>query len=220
MIGRSAILAAVMFGLCLSVAGQERFVEPVDEAKLDRSFFAFRAKLIAAAERRDAKFILDIVDPDIKLSFGGESGIADFKRMWKVNDRSSEFWAEFIPVIKNGGKFLRSGGKRTSLFLAPYSFEGFPDDLDAFEHSVIFGKNVRLREAPGLDAKIIALLSYNIVKKGDVAAGGTPKWTPVTTLGGMAGYVSSEYVRSPIDYRAGFEKKRGRWKMVIFVAGD
>lgn len=32
--------------------------------------------------------------------------------------------------------------------------------------------------------------------------------------------ISAAEKRSPIDYRAGFEKKRGVWKMVTFVAGD
>ena len=39
----------------ITVAAQERFVKPVDEAKKDASFLAFRTKLIAAAKRRDAK---------------------------------------------------------------------------------------------------------------------------------------------------------------------
>ena len=210
----------------MTVAAQERHVKPVDEGKLDPSFAAFRAKLIDAAERRDAKFILSILDPKINLSFGGQQGIADFRSMWKVESGGKEFWAEFLPVIKNGGTFVRENGKRTNLFYAPYTFNTFPEDLDGFEHFAIFGSKVNLRESPDSESKIIARLSYNVVKhEPDLLGRGgeTGKvggWQKVKTLGGLVGYVRSEYVRSPIDYRAGFEKKRGVWKMVTFIAGD
>ena len=69
----------------------------------------------------------------------------------------------------------------------------------------------------------MAKLSYNIVEiiksiekfhaeKGD--------WYEIKTLGGKKGFVKAEFVRSPIDYRAGFEKKSGKWKMTFFLAGD
>ena len=212
------LLASVAFG-------QERFVRPVDEAKLDASFLAFRTKLIAAAERRDAAFVLSILDPKIELSFGGHSGIKDFKEMWKIDRSDSKFWSEFLPVIKNGGSFLRQAGKRTGMFLAPYTFESFPEDLDAFEHQVIFGSDVNLRERPSPDSTVVAKLAYNVVKIDDSATVmkvGTENadWYRVETLGGLKGFVKAEFVRSPIDYRAGFEKKRGLWKMVVFIAGD
>ncbi|MEO7674130.1 MAG: SH3 domain-containing protein [Pyrinomonadaceae bacterium] len=207
-------------------AAQERYVQPVDEAKMDASFAAFRTKLIAAAERRDAKFVLSILDPKISLSFGGDAGIADFKRIWKIGDSKSLFWDEFLTVIRNGGTFVREKKRRTNLFYAPYSFDSFPADLDAFEHSIIFGNNVNLRERPSNDSKILDHLSYNIVKIDNdgtvMKAGGSDvaDWYSIKTLGGKTGYVKAEFVRSPIDFRAGFEKKRGVWKMVAFIAGD
>jgi hypothetical protein len=39
-------------------------------------------------------------------------------------------------------------------------------------------------------------------------------------LGGKKGFVKAEFVRSPIDYRAIFEKKGRNWKLTAFVAGD
>ncbi len=221
------LLLLMLFSFCLpAVSAQERFVKPVDEAHLDPSFVAFRTKLMDAAERRDSKFILSILDPKINLSFGGQQGIRDFKSMWKIESGGKEFWAEFLPAIKNGGTFVRENGKRTNLFYAPYTFNTFPEGLDAFEHFAIFGSNVNLRESPDSESRVIGRLSYNIVtQEPDLLGrdGGTGKvagWQKVKTLGGLIGYVRSEYVRSPIDYRAGFEKKRGVWKMVAFIAGD
>ena len=77
---------------------------------------------------------------------------------------------------------------------------------------------------------MIDRLSYNIVKIDEPSAikrkTGTGEsdweyeWHKVVTLGGKKGWVKAEFVRSPIDYRAGFEKKRGVWTMVFFLAGD
>ncbi len=217
----SILLLVVLFAS--SVFSQERFVRPVDGAKKDASFTAFRSRLIKAAEKRDSKYILSIVDRNIKIGFGEDNGIADFKRVWKLVRRNSDFWDEFLKAIRNGGDF------DNKLFTAPYTFSSWPDDVDGFDYNVIFGNNVNLREAPSADAKVIGKLSYNVVKvdfekSAKVGKPGTDQekvtWYQVTTMGGLTGFVSSEYVRSHIDYRAGFEKKRGAWKMVFFLAGD
>ena len=215
--GISIVLICVAL-LAITAFGQERYVKPVDEASQDPTFAAFRKKLIAAAERRDLRYVKSIMDPKINLSFGGYEGVKDFEALWKDKD---EFWKEFLAVLKNGGVWMREGGRRT-MFTAPYSFSAFPDDLDSFEYFVIFGSDVRLRKSPGMDGEIITQLSYNVVKLVDDPANQAekPKWFKISTLGGTTGYVSAEYVRSPIDYRAGFEKKRGRWVITYFLAGD
>lgn len=214
---RAFFLILVIAGVAV---GQERFVRPVDEANLDPSFLAFRTKLIAAAERHDAKFIYGILDPKIRYSFGTDEAVQGFKEMWHIGDADTKFWSEFLPVIKNGGAFLRVKGKRTGTFFAPYTFAKFPDDLDAFEHSMIFGKDVKLRERPDAKSAIVASLSYNVVTTPEEAKAEEPEWLRVQTLGGLKGFVKHEFVRSSLDYRAGFEKKRGQWKMVLFVSGD
>jgi hypothetical protein len=224
---KALLTGSILVALALSAIAQERFVLPADEAAEDASFVAFRTKLIAAAERKDAAFILSILDTKIDLSFGGDAGIASFKRIWKINAKNSPFWGEFLPVIKNGGRWWKGepGGKREMIFYAPYSFNGFPEDLDSFTMHMIFGSNVNLRKRPDVNSEIVAKLSYNIVEiePETVPKSGKseyPGWSEIKTLGGQRGFVKREFVRSPIDYRAGFERKRGVWKMVAFIAGD
>ncbi len=211
-----------LFLLFTFVSAQERFVKPVDAAAKDKSFLAFRTQLINAAKKRDAKIVVSVVDANIKNSFGGNDGIAEFKKFWKINDGKSKFWDEFLPVIQNGGTFTTEG--KTKIFFAPYSFNAFPEDLDAFNHSVIFGNNINLRAKADRNAAIIGSLSYNVVEILDSVKDANDinktVWYEVKTLGGKQGFVSAEFVRSPIDYRAGFEKINGKWKMTIFVAGD
>ena len=216
------------FLLCIfsAAAAQERFVEPVDEAKRDASFFAFREKLIEAARKRDAKHILSVLDRNIMNDFGGGSGIEDFKKKWKVENSDSKFWKEFTAVIENGGTFSEETGGAAKIFTAPFTFAAFPEDLDAFQHAVIFGKNVNLRARPDLNSETVARLSYNVVKVNyensvrNAARKDEYSWLKVKTLGGKRGYIRADYVRSPIDYRAGFQKKNGVWKMIYFIAGD
>ncbi len=211
----------IVFGF-FTLSAQERYVMPFDEAKKDESFFAFRTKLIEVAKKRDAKYILSIVDRNIKNSFGGNDGIEEFKKSWKINRSNSEFWNEFLSVITNGGKFIKEGNNK--LFFAPYTFTSFPEDLDAFSYSAIFGSDVNLRSKADTNSPVVANLSYNVVEilKSIKAKENAEKvsWYEIKTLGGKRGFVKAEFARSPIDYRAGFEKKGGKWKMTVFIAGD
>jgi hypothetical protein len=212
-----AFLSVIAFA-ALAAAAQERYLKPVDEADQDASFLAFRTKLISAVERKDANYIYSIVDPNIKNGFGDRNGIAWFKRDWKLQNKNSEFWKKFASVINNGGKFE---GDQPKMFIAPFSFSNWPDDLDSFEYFVIFGSNVNLRKTPGMSGEILSRLSHNVIKVLEEEPHvGRKDWRKVETLGGQTGYVSADYVRSPIDYRAGFEKKRGKWVMTFFLAGD
>ena len=45
-------------------------------------------------------------------------------------------------------------------------------------------------------------------------------WTAVKVDKNRVGYISSAYVRCPIDYRAIFRFEDRRWRLVNFVAGD
>jgi len=214
----------ILLAFINSSAQKERQVLPVDEGKTDASFKAFREKLIVAVRKHDVKYVLGILDPDIKNSFGGDGGIKEFKETWKINSPKSELWDELLIVLTNGGSFFKEEGNNP--YCAPYSFNNFPDNLDAFEYQMIFGSNVNLRAQPNLKAKTVALLSYNVVKTdyensvADKNKEGAYLWLKVETLGGKKGFVNAIYVRSPIDYRACFEKKNGRWKMTTFIAGD
>lgn len=220
-------LTALVLTLALfyAVPAQERFVPFADEGVKDASFAAFRARLIAAVKERDVKYLVGVLDPEVTASFGGDEGVADFRRFWKVDKRDSEFWDELLKVLLNGGYMSENAG--VPLFAAPYTFTGFPQDLDPFSYSVVFGNSVALRDAPSLGGKVITRLDYNIVtvdpdKSVVTGRGDRAKvaWAYIKTLGGKRGYVSGQYVRSPVDCRAIFEKRDGKWRLTAFVAGD
>lgn len=225
------IVAAVISG-----SAQERYLKPVDEAAKDPTLVEFREKLIEAAEKKDTKYIISVMDPAIHLSFGGHSGIKDFKEMWQPDAKNSVFWKEFLSILKLGGSFGDVGENGEKYFFAPYIFSNFPDypDQDIFSDGAVTGTDVNLRAKPSLKGKVIGSLSYNIVRidyknsvlgKDPAGIKDPPvpnyEWYKVETLGGKKGYVSADYVRGHVDHRIGFEKKpNGTWKIAFLIAGD
>lgn len=213
------------FVFCLSsAAAQERRLAPVDEGKRDASFDAFRQRLVRAVEKRDAKFVLSAVDRDIKNGFAGEDGIENFRKQWKINDRNSPLWNELMFVLVSGGAFQKGAANKT--FWAPYVYAGFPENLDAFEYAAVIVPNVKLLAKPRAASRPVGNLSYNIVKVDyansvkERANSDRYSWVKIETLGGKKGFIPAKVLRSPIDYRAAFEKKAGVWKMTVFLAGD
>jgi hypothetical protein len=51
---------------------------PVDEASQDASFAQFRQQMIAAVDAKNGEALMGMLDPKIRLSFGGSGGLADF----------------------------------------------------------------------------------------------------------------------------------------------
>lgn len=215
--GASALVAALAVFIAPATA-RERKLYPVDDGQKDASFNSFRERLLKAARERDRKHLLSIIDPKIKWSFGGDDGVAGFRRHWKLDGDDSELWGELTNVLSLGGTFSTSRGRRE--FWAPYTFSRFPDDLDAFEYAAVTGKDVRVRAKPNTDAPVVANLSYDLVKAEFPEKGGAGGWAKVTIPGGKQGYVAKNFLRSPVDYRACFRNVKGKWLMTVFIAGD
>ena len=180
----------------------------VDEASKDPSFAAYRDQLIAAVIARDAKKVVALADPNIRLSFGGTGGRKAFEEALK-----EEIWGELQDILTNGGSF------REGSFWAPYVYSAWPESHDAFEELAVVAENVPLRESADANAPAIATLARDIVKRAGEPGERGP-WTKVTTADGKSGFVESKFVRSPIHYRMGFNKTAEGWRMTALVAGD
>lgn len=186
---------------------------PVDEAPRDPGFAAFRDTLLRIVERRDTTALFAIIAPEIKSSFGGDDGIAGFREHWRLGEPETELWAVLQDVLQHGGRF--SGPDH---FYAPYTFDALPDSLDAFEHLIVRDSGVVVRERPDASSAALATLSFDIVRAGPYSA--DPSWRAIALANGRMGYIEGTRIRSPIDYRAGFERRAGRWWLVVLVAGD
>lgn len=204
---------------------------PVDEGTRDRSFEEFRANLLKAAGRRDAEFILNALDSQVRLSHGGHGGVKDFESLWNPRRRDSPLWKELAAVLSLGGSFETSAEGRE--FCAPYVsskwrsvVEQHPDHSDPFKFSAVIRKDAKVRSAPAETASVLATLSYSVVRlDGDEAGGDEPpagdaRWVKIIMPTGGRGYLAREDVRSPIDYSICFKNVKGRWLIASFVAGD
>ncbi len=192
---------------------QQNSVLPVDEAVKDPEFFVFRARLQRAVAARDTAALMQVVSPRILNSFGGNSGRDEFRESWRLQDpEKSPLWDVLGFVLALGGRFTGD-----TSFYAPYTFRGSP--VDGFEGLIILGKNVMVRAQPDGSSPAIDTVSFEAVTKWREKSG-TDKWEPVRTSKRRSGWVAQEYVRSPINYRAGFIRQQGRWLLRALVAGD
>jgi hypothetical protein len=188
---------------------------PVDGAVQQPDFFSFRARLLQAVQARDTAFLYSILAPNILNSFGGDGGVAEFRQKWRPEEPSSRVWAVLTEVLALGGAFYTD-----TLFIAPYTSSSFPDEFDGFEHVAIVGANVRARQQPHTSSPVLATLSFDVVRRADASGPEASGWTPVQLADARRAYVSSAFVRSPNDHRAGFVRRQGRWLLRTLVAGD
>lgn len=192
---------------------------PIDQGSRDPSFAAMRARLLAAVKARDAKAVIANSDPRIQLGFGGQNGIANFQRALRAEPT---LWAELQWVLENGGRFEKDGS-----FSAPYTFTVDVGQLDSFEAAVVVGTGVVARAQPRADAPAVATIDRQVVKVVDWGKGNRvapfykrTDWLPIELPGKGKAFVEAKHLRASVDYRAGFVKKRGTWKMTFFLAGD
>jgi hypothetical protein len=194
-------------------------IRPVDEASQQADFFTFRAHLQAAIARHDSVAVLSVVYVNIRNTFGGENGREAFARLWRLESPDTELWGKLGSALALGGTFETNG-----TFVAPYTFSRWPATFDAFDHVVITGSRVRVHAAPLQDSGTLGFLSFAVVPVPREARPPTAdqarRWIAVRLLDRRTGYVASQYVRSPIDYRAIFARVGDEWQLVTFIAGD
>ena len=211
---KTLLAVLVLCAAPITDAGAQSEVKllPIDEAVRRPDFFSFRAHLQAALARHDVPFVLDIVDPKIRNSFGPDQGKDTFLDTWRLNDPDSRFWAALAAVLALGGSF-----QGPTTFVAPYVYSKWPEGLDSFEHVAIVGSDVRVRAAPRADAAAVRRVSFAVLRR---TSKGADDWMPVQLPDGTRGFVAARLARSPVDYRAFFMFRDGRWWLTAFVAGD
>jgi len=195
-------------------------LKPWDEAARDPSFLKFRDDLKAILARKDAVALMKVVSPSIKNSFGGNDGAAEFRETWKPEEANSALWPALSLVVDLGGNF-----DSKTVFSAPYVFSAFPNDVSAFDTVVVTAEGAVMRAAPKADAAVVRTLDHDILSLVDGPAkpqhqAGPDDWVEAIDIAGKHGFVLNRDVRSSIDYRAYFEKRKGRWLMTTFLAGD
>lgn len=212
-----SLLTASCLGLMLAFPVLSHAVSllPVDEAAKQPDFFTFRAQLQIAVAKRDKAAVLAVVSKTVQNGYGDDNGINHFKKNWAIDKPNSELWETLGTVLALGGGFQSDGS-----FAAPYVASSWPDAAgDGFENVAIIGNKVNVRKAPKADSEVLQTLSYEVVPL-DTNDHGNDQWVAIKLPDGKKGYVSRSFARSPVDYRASFEKVDGRWQMTSLLAGD
>jgi hypothetical protein len=113
---------------------------PVDEGASDPSFAAYRQRLIAAIDKRNAADLLPLVDDHIRTTFGEGGGRAAFEQQLRTSD--SPLWNELSQAVRLSGSFKGPGGADRS-FWAPYVYANWPEEIDAFTHVAAIARTFR-----------------------------------------------------------------------------
>jgi hypothetical protein len=191
---------------------------PSDEGASDPSFAAFRDRLREAVKQKNEKALLSLLDSKIRTTFGdGDGGVEAFRKQWNSASADSKLWPELDSLLTMGGSFLGEGKERS--FWAPYVYSNWPEAVDSFEHVVAIRNGVIIRKTPEASSAQVSGVDYAILRLVPDPRSGK-EWRKVETRDGKSGWVRGADVRSPIDYRAGFSRRTGEWKMDALVAGD
>ena len=197
----------------LAAAGAPLKLPPVDQCSRDAGFKAFHSSLKQAVAKRDQAAFMKLVAPDVLVNFGGDKGHATFVKQWEISSSKSELWRQFDAILPLGCARVESARVIPSL---AGQFDSDQDD-DVFELAVVVGPGAKLRKALAKDSPAIATLSWDVVRP--LSNEGETQ-TKVRLKDGREGWLWAKEVRSPIDYRASIEKRKGKWMITAFVAGD
>jgi hypothetical protein len=202
---RALLLAGL---LLLPAAAGAATLPPDDECEANTDFVRFRAALFDAVARKDSEALLALTDDNIRLGFGGNDG----KAVFRASLKKAEPWEQLAKLVRLG---CATDGDRYAI---PHLYVRV-GDRDAFDTFLAAGTGIALRAAPRVGGRLIARLDWEMLTLVP-AAGNSGAWLRLRTDDGKTGYVRRDLLRSPVDYRAIFEKTGGKWRLTAFLAGD
>lgn len=181
---------------------------PVEQCSGDPALSTFRKKLADAVggERRDA--FLKLLSPDVIAGFGGEVGRQAVAK--NIDQAGDEFWLPLKPLMHLG--CARSGAARV---IPSLSVQMEPYDDEDLGNTLIALRGAKFRAKP--NGRVLATLAWDVVLATDT---GGDLWTGIQLRDGRKGWVSDDELYSRAGDRFLIEKRRGRWMITAFVAGD
>lgn len=197
---------------------------PQDQCASDATFAAYRQKLQAAVTAKNFDALKPLVDPTIKLDFGGGAGADELGKRLAAGDGSvrdasgtggGPQWASLAEVMSLGCS-LGADGKGATM---PYAFDHL-GDRDAFTTMMPRREGINLYETGAAGAKVVKKLGWDALTMTGTA-NAKDEFIAVKLDDGTTGFVARADARSVIDYRAIFTKGTdGNWLMTAFIAGD
>ncbi|MEO7601642.1 MAG: SH3 domain-containing protein [Sphingomicrobium sp.] len=205
-----------MIGLAIAAAlaaATPAQLPPVDRCRDDAAFSQFRAQIEDAVTRKDPAALRRLAADDIRSNFGGDGLWEEFAATWALGDpQKSALWKEIQEVMALGCAKTEDNGR-----VFPGMFEDMGDDADPFELLVV-RPGAGLRSAPDKNASAVTTLEWASTVQLEAPESGD--WVKVQVPGGPSGWVETDLVISPLDYRLVSEIRDGHWRITAFIAGD
>lgn len=194
---------------------------PVDEAGGDASWARFRLRLVDALLKRDQKFVLSILERNVR-NISNVEGAAEFRKLWEPQSAESPLWTELARLLQLGSAQIKQD--KTSEVCAPYVYYRWPEEAPASANAAVIAKEALLKAKPSMSAATLQVLSYDLVnvtdwEVADEEKGARQIWVAVRTPT-AAGFLPQEQARSPLEYRACFVKRDGNWRLSGLEAGE
>ncbi|MGB4846590.1 MAG: SH3 domain-containing protein [Saprospiraceae bacterium] len=230
------ILIVICCCLVQLVSAQQKPFPPRDETNTDPSLSAFVMDLKKAVTNRNQAWVKKSLADDAESSLDSELNKDSFIKTWDVDNDSSDFWRIVSRVIDMGGVFLHDtadhSGKFQFVFPYTYALDLSIED-DFYNMGVITGKNVNLRAKPDINGKVVAQLTYDIVRfltdpkeELQITSGangiGEPEWYKIETYGkDKTGWVNWRFVYNLMGPRLFlYKESSGKWKISALITGD
>ncbi len=194
---------------------------PRDEATYDQSWTRFRDQLIEALQKRDLKFVMSVVDPNVRNGTERPNGHQEFRRQWHVDEHKSPLWRELPRALYLGAAYYSHSRMPRSL-CAPYVLPHWPRQVDPHAYGAITARETSLREKPSGASTILSEIGYAIVRVSDwevedADAEIKQKWVKIR-VEENEGFIPEEHIRSPIEHLACFRKGEAGWRLTSFLA--
>jgi len=172
----------------------------------------FRAQLAAAIKAKDADRLAALAAPDVKLDFGGGSGVAALRSRLSVH--KPDLWGELGELMTLGCGVNDQGG-----ITIPWYAAQPIDGVDPATAMLVAGEKVPIRTSTMSEAGEAEEISWDIVM---LVAGLQPDdaFQKVKTSDGTVGFVATDKLRSLLDYRLVASSRDGKWSFTSLVAGD
>jgi hypothetical protein len=200
---------------------QDGVFAPRDEAAGDQSWTRFRDRLLTAVQQRDKKFVLGVVDRNVRNGLGQPNGHEEFIRQWEPDAEDSPLWRELTSALHLGATWY-SHEKMPRSLCAPYVLPRWPANTDPHGNGAITARETALRAAPSGSANILASLGQSIVRVIDWEVDDSDvdvkqKWVKISALE-REGFIPEEHIRSPLEHLACFRKSDAGWRLTSFLA--
>jgi len=189
---------------------------PVEQCRGDAEFSRVRQQVQKAVAARDLKGLMSLMSDDVRVTFGGLSGPERFSDFWTASDQDQDLlWSELSSALRLGCAQAVDGEGKPYRAIPAMFVTG--DGLDGFSTWTSLPGAV-LRAKPDAKAEVkMRLPAWTVLSEVEHDGG---SWVEVRTPKGRSGYVSTEEVRSLLDYRLIFGRREGQWRITAFIAGD